>query len=84
MSTADKIRSKCAELEALLVRKNNAYGDSALSPANIFYKGESTDSICIRIDDKLNRIRNVGITDATEDTVMDLAGYLILLMISME
>ena len=35
-----------------------------------------------RIDDKLNRIQNKGICDNTEDTLMDLAGYLILLMVA--
>ncbi len=36
----------------------------------------------IRIDDKQKRIQNVGINDQTEDSVKDLVGYLILLMIS--
>ena len=30
MSTKDNIKRKCQMLEELLVRKNNAYGDSAL------------------------------------------------------
>ena len=30
-----------------------------------------------RLDDKLNRIKTVGINDKTEDTVDDLIGYLI-------
>ena len=36
----------------------------------------------MRIDDKLKRIKNAGPVDATEDTLQDLAGYLILLMIA--
>ena len=36
----------------------------------------------MRIDDKLKRIKNAGLIDATEDTLQDLAGYLILLMIA--
>jgi hypothetical protein len=40
------------------------------------------EAIKIRIDDKLKRIENKGINDNTEDSVMDLAGYLILLMIA--
>ena len=38
--------------------------------------------IKMRIDDKLKRIKNAGLVDATEDTLQDLAGYLILLMIA--
>ena len=39
------------------------------------------EQILVRIDDKLNRIRNRQ-NDEDEDVVMDLAGYLILLMIA--
>ena len=66
----------------LLIKKNEAYGDSALIPANIFSHLTAVEAIKIRIDDKLKRIENKGINDETEDTVMDLAGYLILLMIA--
>ena len=82
MNTKEKIQFKCAELEDLLIKKNDAYGDSALIPANIFSHLSSIEAIKIRIDDKLKRIENKGINDETEDTVMDLAGYLILLMIA--
>jgi len=68
----------------MLISKNKAYGSSALEPLNIFSKGKPSDSLCARIDDKLARIKNVGISDKTEDTVFDLIGYLILLMISIE
>ena len=82
MNTKEKIQFKCAELEDLLIKKNDAYGDSALIPANVFSHLSSVEAIKIRIDDKLKRIENKGISDETEDTVMDLAGYLILLMIA--
>jgi len=38
--------------------------------------------LCARIDDKLSRIKNRGLDDNTEDTLFDLAGYLILLIIA--
>ena len=82
MSTKDKIKQKCKQVETLLLEKNNSYGDSALIPANVFSRLSSVEAIKIRIDDKLKRIENKGIYDETEDTVMDLAGYLILLMIA--
>ncbi len=66
----------------LLLEKNDAYGDSALSPLNIFSSASAEYGIRQRIDDKLKRIKNAGLNDATEDTLLDLAGYLILLMIA--
>ena len=82
MNTNEKLTNKCNELMDLLIKKNEAYGDSALIPANIFSHLTAVEAIKIRIDDKLKRIENKGINDETEDTVMDLAGYLILLMIA--
>tara|TARA_R100000900_G_scaffold119069_2_gene93711 strand:- start:62 stop:412 length:351 start_codon:yes stop_codon:yes gene_type:complete len=67
----------------LLKQKNKAYGNTALNPSNIFSKLNSSEGICARIDDKLARIKNVGITDKTEDTIDDLIGYLFLLKMSL-
>ena len=61
--------------------KNRKYGDSALNPARIFSKADATEQIKVRIDDKLNRIKNAQ-DDDTEDAVKDLTGYLILFMIA--
>ena len=64
------------------MEKNKAYGDSAIQPENIFSKLDNAQAICARIDDKLSRIKNRGLNDATEDTLDDLLGYLILLKIA--
>jgi hypothetical protein len=83
VTTADRIRAKCAEIAEFLVEKNRAYGDSALRPVAIFARGEPEDLIRVRIDDKLNRIRNAP--DAFgEDPVRDLIGYLVLFEIARE
>ena len=84
MSTRNKIKSRCKALEDLLLMKNAKYGDAALDPLNIFSKAGAVAGIKVRIDDKLKRIQNAGLCDATEDTLQDLAGYLILLMIANE
>tara|TARA_R100001443_G_scaffold111961_1_gene125164 strand:- start:787 stop:1161 length:375 start_codon:yes stop_codon:yes gene_type:complete len=84
MNTKEKIQFKCAELEDLLLKKNDAYGDSALNPVGIFSSLKASEAIRIRLDDKLKRIANVGLNDETEDTLMDCAGYMILLMIANE
>ena len=84
MNTKDKIKEKCNDLKDLLLEKNNAYGDSALNPVGIFSDLKATEAIKIRLDDKLKRIANVGLSDKTEDTLMDCAGYMILLMIAID
>ena len=82
MQTAELIKQVSQEVTDLLLEKDAAYGDSALNPVGIFSKGNAIDSLCARLDDKLMRIKSRGITDATEDTVQDLIGYLILLKIA--
>ena len=82
MNTKEKIKLKCQEIEDLLIQKNDAYGDSALNPVGIFSSLKASEAIRIRLDDKLKRIANVGLNDETEDTLMDCAGYMVLLMIA--
>mgnify|MGYP003111731905 CR=1 FL=1 len=83
-TTQNSIKWTCNEIRDLLVSKNQAYGDSAIEPDNIFSKLDNAQAICARIDDKLSRIKNNGLDDATEDTLDDLIGYLILLKIARE
>ena len=82
MNTKDKIKEKCQQLEDLLVRKNDAYGNSALEPLGVFSSANASSGIKVRLDDKLKRIANAGIVEDTEDTLTDIAGYIILLMIA--
>ena len=84
MTSAEKIIEIANGVRDLLLEKNAAYGDSALKPANIFAKGSAVENLACRIDDKLMRIKNRGITGDTEDTIQDLIGYLILLKIAIE
>ena len=82
MNTRSKIKAKCKRVEDLLLQKSARYGDASLEPVNIFSKCNSVTSIKARIDDKLKRIQTSGPIDDTEDTLLDLTGYLILLMIA--
>ena len=82
MNTRSKIKAKCKRVEELLLQKNAKYGDASLEPVNIFSKCNSVTSIKARIDDKLKRIQTSGPVDDVEDTLLDLTGYLILLMIA--
>jgi len=83
-TTRDLILEESEAVTELLLKKNEAYGDSALNPSNIFANGDAVENLCARIDDKLMRIKMRGITDQTEDTVQDLIGYLILLKVALK
>lgn len=65
-----------------LIEKNTCYGNAALAPVGVFYKGGATDSILIRLDDKYSRILNSEILRVND--VYDMLGYLFLLAISEE
>ena len=87
--TEDYIKEVAREVVLLLLEKNKNYGDTANNPLHIFSKLNAREGLCARIDDKLSRIKPLGIDKATdlassEDTIKDLIGYLILLKVQME
>jgi len=82
MKTSTKIAKECDMIKDLLLEKNAKYGDSALTPIQVFSKLDSEEAICARIDDKMSRICNSGLNPDTEDTLNDLIGYLVLLKIA--
>ena len=71
----------CDEIKELLLEKNKRYGDSAINPVRIFSKGTAEESILVRLDDKLSRLRTQSI-DEDEDVLLDLLGYMILLRVA--
>lgn len=75
----------CDEVKDLLLEKNRKYGDSALNPTRIFSNANAVEQILVRIDDKLNRIKQgAGLLANDEDVIMDLIGYLVLLKIALK
>ena len=78
------VEAALREVQQLLVKKNVKYGNSALEPSRIFSKANAHEQLLVRIDDKLNRIKNWGKQDVDEDTLLDLMGYLVLLRINMK
>ena len=76
-----EISVACDEIKRLLLEKNVAYGNSALSPIQIFAKAGAQEGIANRIDDKLNRIKN-NQSYVGDNDLDDLIGYLILYKIS--
>ena len=83
MTTNDKIQLHTERIAKELIEKNKDYGDSLQNPLGVFQK-DKMQGILGRIDDKLNRIKSVGINDKTEDSISDLIGYLIHLKIMLE
>lgn len=81
--TQQKIIEITEAIRDLLLYKNEKYGDSALSPKHIFYKGDAVSSILVRLDDKLGRIMSNTESAPRINDVADIIGYCTLLLISM-
>ena len=76
----------CQELNKIYVKKNNDYGDSFGKS----FKEFGMAMPCIRLDDKLNRLKSLtkGNTqmvndESIEDSLLDLANYAIMTVIEM-
>lgn len=73
----------CDMIKDLLLKKNEAYGNSALDPIRIFSKSSPVEQLFVRIDDKLSRLmRGEKVDLVPEDTFIDLVGYIVLLIIA--
>ncbi len=75
----DRIVATCQRLQAMLLAKNDSYGNSAADPLRVFSRVDAEQGLLVRIDDKLSRIAR-GAEYPGDDTIMDLAGYLVLLL----
>jgi len=67
-------------IKQVLIEKNKRYGNAALEPIGVFYKGDAANSICIRIDDKLSRIKNSS--TLRKNDLYDLLGYCLLYLVA--
>jgi hypothetical protein len=76
-----EILETCHEIAHMLVKKNIAYGNSALDPVRIFSKAGPREQLHVRIDDKLNRLMK-GAEYPGDNDIDDLIGYLVLLKIA--
>ena len=75
-----EILLECIRIANMLLEKNIAYGNSALSPIQIFTKIPPGDQLDVRIDDKLNRIKN-GSSYTGDNDLLDLVGYIVLKLV---
>ena len=83
--TQKDIARVCDKVKNLLLEKNMKYGDSALSPIRIMSQASNIEQILVRIDDKLNRLKqgnNLLFED--EDVILDLIGYYVLLKVALD
>lgn len=78
--TQEKIEETLNSFKNMLLEKNKRYGDSAINPVRLFSKQPADEGIMIRLDDKINRIKNSD--QLRKNDVSDLMGYLTLLCIS--
>ena len=75
----EEIKKKCDEIRDLLLEKNIAYGNSVFDKGLLF-EVDPMYAIQARINDKLNRIKNKE-TYMSENDLMDVTGYFILLQV---
>ena len=78
-----KVRTVLDDMATLLVEKNAAYGNSALDPVRIFSKADATEQLYVRLDDKVNRVKQ-GHEYPGDDTIRDIIGYCTLILIARE
>ncbi len=79
---AHAIVKECRDIAEMLLTKNRAYGSSFAVPLQVFSKLSPVEAIRARMDDKLARIKQAK--DFSEDTRLDLIGYLILERIALK
>ena len=87
MNKIEKHKEICNKLNTLYEAKNKDYGDSFGKS----YKEYGLTMSCIRLEDKLNRLKNLNFNkcakvqnESIEDTLMDLANYAIMTLIELE
>lgn len=81
--TERAILDECNRLADMLIKKNRAYGNSALEPTRVFSKSDNIEQIKVRIDDKLSRFVK-GEDFPGDDNLDDLMGYMVLLSIALK
>ena len=87
MNTVERFKQITEEMQDLCKRKNSDYGSSV----NDTYKKYGMVSYLVRMEDKINRIRNLVLNknqkvedEKIRDTLMDLSSYCILAIIDLE
>ena len=83
----DVFKNELTSLVEILEAKNHDYGSSTHDTVELF---GMVPSYGVRIIDKLNRIRSLAfgtdprVNESLQDTLVDLAGYLLLFLVEIE
>lgn len=87
MNTVERFKEITEEMQELCKRKNSDYGNSV----NDTYKKYGMTAYLVRLEDKLNRVRNIVMNgnqqvedERIRDSLIDAANYCILAVIDME
>jgi arginine utilization protein RocB len=87
MNTVERFKEITEEMQELCKRKNSDYGASV----NDTYQKYGMTAYLVRLEDKLNRARNLALKGNQEvederlrDTLIDMANYCILAIIDLE
>ena len=78
-----EIWDTCLDIMEMLINKNISYGNSAIDPVRIFATSDNIEQLKVRIDDKINRIKN-NQGYAGDNDIVDMIGYLVLLKIAID
>lgn len=92
---AVQIFNVCQNLAELLIAKNRDYGDSAFKSPPLAPCLSPSAAILVRMGDKIERLETLArklanddaiavVSETVEDTIADLAGYCVLLLIAMK
>lgn len=93
---ADKIEATCDRLKETLLEKNEAYGDAVFHKPLFSDHLTAQDALLIRIGDKIKRVAHLyryadaqlreqgSKSEALDDSLLDMAGYCVLLLIARE
>lgn len=86
-SNEKQIREITDELTELLLAKNHDYGNAALQSPILMPRIGVEWAILVRLGDKIARLKNLlsgagaQVQESIDDTLMDMAGYCVLLMV---
>lgn len=84
-ATAEKITAVFDSVKAMVLSKNQSYGDSVLKPLRLFSKADPVEQIRVRLDDKISRImRGAEGIDNDADIYRDIMGYCALMLVAMD
>ena len=84
METKDQISKVLNDLNALLIAKNTNYGNSAMQEPSLLPGLTPRQGILVRLSDKIARLQTLAggapdkVGEVFDDTLLDLAGYVVL------